>query len=204
MAAPSATMPRTLGPVQEELEVDREGSRRFIDTIRRPFVGSLRWGNPTLKEGGERNSMERKQKTPSRTWLHRLAAKLTISRGTRGTIKSNAGEKGREAEKTSGRTGFQRKPIPSFAPPANDGDGQDKSDGVPSLSQSSSSHDAGTHGSTQRSSTSIRTPSSVEDCSADATTDQVWDFGEVGDNHSGQTKGQAEHGECPLLLGIRS
>ena len=193
MATPSTVTP--LGPVQEELEADAERATRIIDTIRRPFVGSRRWDNATPKKVDKPNPMKRKQKTPSRTWLHRVAAKFTISRGARHTLKSNTGEKGdwREGtEKTSRRTGFKRKPIPSFAPSPDAGDGRDKNDDVPSSSQSAySSDEASTRQtSTHRSSTSIRTPRSIEAHSADsadATTDQVWDFGE-GELYSGQSE----------------
>jgi hypothetical protein len=191
MASPSTTTP--LEPVQEDREADAEGTTSIIETIRRPFIGGRRAGNATLKEEvRRRNSMERKQKTPPRTWLHRVAAKLTISRGTKCAIKSSAGDEGVRKEgtdKPTRRSGFKRKPIPSFAPPENDEGCQDKNDDTPSLSRySSSSHEAGTHASTHRSSTSIRTPRSTEDHNTDATSDQIWDFGEDGDSCSGQAK----------------
>lgn len=189
MAAPSPSTTTPLGSVQEELEADAEGSTRIIDTIRRPFLGTRRGGNATPKEVCQRNSMERKQKTPARTWLHKVAAKLTISRGNKGTIKSNTGEKGAQREgngETSRRSGFKRKPIPSFAPPPNDRDSQDKHGDISSLSQRSSSHEGGTQASTHRSSTSIQTPRGTEGHSTDATKDQGWDFDEGAENHFGQ------------------
>jgi len=200
MAAPSTP----LGPVQDEHEADAEGATGIIDTIRRPFVGRRRGNNATPREVDERNSMERRQKTPPRTWLHRVAAKLTISRGTKRTIKSNTGEKGsrREGtEKTGRRTGFKRKPIPSFAPPPDDGGDQDKNGDIASLSQSSSSHEADTHTSTHRSSTSIRTPRTTEDHSAGTTEDQVWDFDEGGEYYSGQSKSESNTVSPPVRWG---
>jgi hypothetical protein len=194
--SPSTT---PLGPVQEELEANEEGPTSIFDTIRRPFLGTRRGGTATPKEVRERNSMERKQKTPPRTWLHRVAAKLTISRGNKGTIKSIIGEKGarREGtEETSRRAGFKRKPIPSFASPPN---GQDKHDDTTSLGQSSSSHEGGTQASTHRSSTLIQTPRSTEEHSAVAIHDQVWDFDEEGGNSFGQSKDC----ESPVLSGIQ-
>lgn len=200
MATPSTVTP--LAPVQEELEADAEGVMGIIDTIRRPFMGSYRRGNATPKEVDKPNpgSMERKQKTPSRTWLHRVAAKFTISRGTRHTLKPNAGERREGTENTSRRTGFKRKPIPSFAPSPNSEDGRDTNDGAPSLSQSATSDETSTHTSTHRSSTSIRTPSSIEGHSTDATKDQVWDFGE-GDLYSGQSEGESST-VSPLSIGM--
>jgi hypothetical protein len=147
------------------------------------------------EEVGRRKSLERKQKTPPRSWLHRVAAKLTISRGTKGTIKSRTGDK---TETTIKQSGLKRKPIPSFAPPVHDEDSQDRSDDTPSLSQSSGSHEADTHGSTHRSSTSIRTPRSIEDHSDDATKDQAWDFGEDEDNYPAQSKGESNIVSPPL------
>jgi len=192
MAAPSTTTP--LGSVEEELEADAEGPTSIIYTIRRPFLGTRRGGNATRKEVRERNSVERKQKTPPRTWLHRVAAKLTISRGTKITIKSITGEKGARREgagETSRRAGFKRKPIPSFVPPPNGEDGQDKKDDIHSLSYCSGSHEGGTRASTHRSSTSIQTPRSAGDHSADATKDQAWDFDEEVENFTGQGKGES-------------
>jgi len=198
MNAPSTPSTTPLGSVQEELEANAEGSTRFIDTIRWPFLGTRRGGNATPKEDRGRNSMERKQKTPPRTWLHRVAAKLTISRGNKGTIKSNIGEKGarREGnEETSRRAGFKRKPIPSFAPPPNEKDGQDKREDTTSLSQRSSPHEGGTQASTHRSSTSIQTPRDTENHSADETNDQVWDF----DEERGNCFRQSKDGEPPVI-----
>ncbi len=186
---PSTTKP--LQSVQEELEADTEGSSSIIDTIRRPFLGTRRGRNATQKEAHERNSMERRQKTPPRTWLQKVAARLTISRGNKGAIKSNTGEKGEGTEETSKRDGFKRKPIPSFAPPLDDRDGQDKNDDIHSLSQRSSSHEGGTLASTQRSSTSIRTPRSTEDHSDGARNDQVWDFDEEVEIFCGESKGES-------------
>lgn len=192
MTAPFPATTEPLQPVQEELEADAGGSTRIIDTIRRPFLGTRRGRNPTRKEAHERNSMERRQKTPPRTWLQRVAARLTISRGNNGTIKSNTGETGEGTEETSRRAGFKRKPIPSFAPRLDDRDAQDKNDDIPSLSQRSSSHEGSTQASTQRSSASIRTPRSTEDHSADATNDHVWDFDEEVENFCGESKGESD------------
>jgi hypothetical protein len=200
MAAPSTTTP--LGSLQEEPEADAEGLTSIFYTIRRPFLGTRRGGNATRKEVRERNSMERKQRTPPRTWLHRVAAKLTISRGTKGTIKSNTGDKAahREGtEETSRRAGFKRKPIPSFASPPNPEDGQNKNDDILSSSQSSSSHEGGTHASTHRSSTSIRTPTSTEEHSTDATKDQVWDFDDEVENYPGQSMDESNTVSPPLF-----
>ena len=191
MTAPFPATTKPLQSMQEELDADTEGSTSIIDTIRRPFLGTRRGRNATQKEAHERNSMERRQKTPPRTWLQRVATRLTISRGNKGTIKSNTGEKGEGTEETSRRAGFKRKPIPSFAPRLNDRNNEDKDDDIPSLSQYSSSHEGGTQTSTQRPSASIRTPRSTEDHSAGATNDQVWDFDEEVEISCGESKGES-------------
>ena len=205
---PSTT--KHLQSVQEELEADTERSTSIIDTIRRPFLGTSRGGNATQKGVYERNSMERRQKTPPRTWLYKMAAKLTISRGRKGTIKSNTREEGarREGtEETSKSAGFKRKPIPSFETPMNDSDdqnkngGQDKNDDTHSLSQRSTSQEGGTQASTQRSSASIRTPRSTEDHTANATKDQAWDFDEEVDSFTGESKGESNRVSPPRSIG---
>ena len=204
MTTPFPLTTKPLQSVQEEPEADPEGSTSIIDTIRRPFMGTRRGGSATQKGDDERNLMERRQKTQARIWLHRVAAKLTISRGRKGTIKSNTGEGGarREGtEETSKRTGFKRKPIPSFNTPPNDSHSQDKNEDILSLSQRSSSHEEGTQASTQRSSASIRTPRSTEDHSADAAKDQGWDFDEEGEDFSRQSKGESNRVSLPRSIG---
>ena len=206
-----------LGPVQEENELDTDGggTTRVIDTIRRPFFATRRRRtnpNPAPKEP---DTLDPRQKTPPRTWLHRVAARFTISRGTRHTLKATLGGEKRASregtEETSRPPGFRRKPIPSFAPPPppplsplspppppDACDARDGSDDVPSLSTSASEDEAATHASTHRSSVSIHTPRSRGAHTPDATKDQVWDFGE-GEVCSGQSQHEPDTVSPPFV-----
>ena len=196
----------------------------MLDTIRRPFLASRRRrNNPAPKEldapAPDAILVQRRQKTPPRTWLHRVAARFTISRGTRHTLTAALGGEKRAAregtEETSRPPGFRRKPIPSFAPPpptpspppppppdvgdAGDvRDVRDGSDDVPSLSTSASEDEAATHASTHRSSTSIHTPRSSDAHTPEATKDQIWDFGE-GELCSGQSQHEPDTVSPPVV-----
>ena len=207
MATPPSITP--LGPVQEENELDTDGggTTRVIDTIRRPFFATRRRRNP--KELDTPDPTHRRQKTPPRNWLHRVAARFTISRGTRHTLKATLGGEKRASregtEETSRPPGFRRKPIPSFAPPPvspplppDACDARDGSDDVPSLSTSASEDEAATHASTHRSSSSIHTPRSRDAHMPDATKDQVWDFGE-GEVCSGQSQHEPDTVSPPFV-----